>query len=101
MNIPNLPVDKLIDDETKDLHENWRKFFDQLVNQLQVHASNEGIVHPTQSSANILKIQGNQLQNLSYTAQYGTGLYNSSDNTMMFAVNNGSGAPIFKTATLT
>jgi len=96
-----LPVEGLIDKSTGDIDDNWRQFFDQLINTLQKFAGEEGIVLPPQAASNITIIQNNQLQNLSYTCNFGTGLYNSTANSIMFAINNGSGAPIFKTATLT
>lgn len=101
MNIPSLPVDALINLKTGDMSDSWRNFFDILLNELQTNASNEGLVSPTQNSTNIGIIESNTLQNGSYTLQYGTCLYNSSANTMMFAINNGSGVPVFKTVTLT
>lgn len=101
MNIPSLPVSGFFNDDKTDLSPAWRQFFDLLINALNTNASNEGLVLPTQNSTNIAVIQGNQLQNLAYTLQYGTGLYNSTANSIMFAVNNGTGAPIFKTVTLT
>lgn len=100
MKIPNLPIDKLIDSTTNDISSSWRQFFDFLIKQLQSNASNEGVVSPSQSASDILKIQNNQLQNLSYTCQYGTSIYNSTANSIMFAINNGANVPLFKTVTL-
>ena len=95
MNIPSLPVDRIIDEKSLDLTDSWRQFFDLLVNQLQTNASNEGIVIPTQSETNVLVIQNNQLQNLSYTTQLGTLVYNSDFNQLMVALLE-AGKPVFE-----
>lgn len=107
MNIPNLPVDNIgtyTDDKGKtypiELSESWTNFLNQLIKELQTNTSNEGLVAPTQSAANITTIQGNQLSNGQYTCQYGTIVYNSTAKSMMMAVDNGAGVPIFKTVTL-
>ncbi len=63
MNIPSIPVEKLLNDELHDIDPAWRQFFDQLVNALQVNAGLEGLVAPSQTDNNVLVIQNNQLQN--------------------------------------
>lgn len=75
MNIPSIPVEKLLNDELHDIDPAWRQFFDQLINALQVNAGLEGLVAPSQSASNTTIIQANQNQNGSYSCQGGTILY--------------------------
>jgi hypothetical protein len=65
---------------------------------------------PTQTAADILAIQnhvnlipdGNSGTNFQvYTCAFGTMIYDSTNNSIRIAVNNGADAPIFKTVTLT
>lgn len=102
MNIPNLPMGPITNSDGS-LTDNYRIFFDSLIKELQTNASNEGLVAPTQNASNITLIQNNQLPapNSSYTCQFGTSIYNSTANSIMFAVDDGAGAPLFKTVTLT
>lgn len=73
-----------------------------LTDSLQNYVGNQGLVAPTQSSANIASIAANTNPSSgAYTCQYGTIIYNSTNNTVQIAINNGSGAPVFKTVTLT
>ncbi len=101
MNIPQVPLDDLIDKSTNDIASSWRNFFNQLVSELQTYVSNEGFVNPTQSASDISIIEGNQLADGSYTCGFGRCLYNSTANTIQFSIDDGSGAPEFKTVTLT
>lgn len=103
--IPNLPMGQITDDKgfATETEQTWRQT---LISSLQNNFGSEGCVVPTQSAANILMIQNNNYLNDAtgqtvYTCQYGTMLYNSTANSIMIAVNNGSGQPVFKTVTLT
>ena len=100
MNIPNY-IDTKIISAGGMWSDEWKFIMQQLIQQLQLNASNEGLVAPTQNATNMTTIQNHQNPNGDYTTQYGTILYNSTDNTIRIAVNNGSGAPIFKKVTLT
>jgi hypothetical protein len=98
--IPNLPIGKMVDDEgnptTGEL-----TFRNALVSSLQNYVGNEGLVAPTQLASDITVIQNNQLSNNEYTCAFGTIIYDSTNNSIRIAVNNGSGAPVFLTVTLT
>ncbi len=103
--IPNLPTGAIVDKEgiATDGEATFRRI---LITSLQNNFGNEGVVVPTQSAADILKIQNNTIYNPAtgmneFSCQYGTILYNSTANSIMIAINNGADAPIFKTVTLT
>ena len=102
--VPNLPVGKVVDEEGSATQEELT-FRHALITGLQTYFGNEGLVAPTQANTTapadyITQIQNNKLPNGQYTCQYGTILYNSTANSVMIAVNNGSGQPVFKTVTL-
>jgi len=83
-----------------------KTFRQALLTSLQKNFGDEGCVFPTQSSDNITLIQNNNYIDQAtglpvYTCQFGTGLYNSTANSMMFAIDDGTGKPVFKTVTLT
>lgn len=59
------------------------------------------MVAPTYTSTQITALQNATDLLGNYTCQYGTTVYNSTANSMMMAINNGSNAPVFKTVTLT
>jgi hypothetical protein len=102
MNIPNLPAYSPIVDEQRNRTPVEQVFMQQLITELQQNAGPEGLVVPTLSADQIFMIQNNvNPQNGQYTTAYGTIVYNSTANSIMIAINNGSGAPIFKTVTLT
>lgn len=100
LRVPNLPLGPIVG-ENGNASETELTFRQTLITSLQQYFGNEGVVVPTQTAANITLIQNNQLANGDYTCQYGTILYNSTANSIMISVDNGSGAPIFKTVTLT
>jgi hypothetical protein len=100
MMVPNLPTSPITNQDGT-LSDVGKDFFNALISGLQANFSNEGLVAPPQNASNITTIQNNQLENSQYTCQYGTILYDSTNNSGRFAINNGSGAPIFKTITLT
>ncbi|MHB9161403.1 MAG: hypothetical protein ACYC6W_11060 [Nitrosotalea sp.] len=70
----------------------------QLLDTLNSNIGTEGLVSPSQSSANITTIQNNQNQKGQYTCAFGTLLYDSDNNLLKVALSN-SGAPLFKTIT--
>ncbi len=94
MNVPNLPTDPIVDNKGI-LTTIGKNFFEQLIKELFINFSNEGLVSPTQSDSNVTTIQNNQNSKSQYTTPYGTLLYNSTNNSLMVALNNGSNAPIF------
>lgn len=105
--IPNLPTAKIVDENGFPTDDELT-FRQALITLLQKNFGEEGLVAPTQSNAlmpvgvdYINQIQNNQLPDGQYTCQYGTILYNSTANSMMMAIDDGAGAPIFKTVTLT
>ena len=103
--VPNLPLGAMVNEQglpTIDM----LTFLQTLVTNLQRYLGNEGLVAPTQTATNITTIQNNTVPNPSggspvYTCQYGTIIYDSTNNLMKMVIDNGSGAPIFKTVTLT
>jgi hypothetical protein len=101
MNIPDLPIDAIIDPDTGRFSDVGKTFFQQLLTQMQNALSNEGFANPNQTATNITTIQNNQNGKGQYTCAFGTCLYNSTANSIQFAIDDGTGAPIFKTATLT
>lgn len=52
MNIPNLPLDAIVDQSGK-LTDPWKVFFEQLISELQKNVSNEGYILPEQPTSNI------------------------------------------------
>lgn len=103
MNIPNFEDIPFIIKQGDQFHlsNEWRNILQQLFQELQKNASNEGLVAPTQDQTNLIKIQNNLNQNGTNSCQFGTILYDSTNNSIRIAIDNGSGAPIFKTVTLT
>lgn len=103
--IPNLPVGQIVDKNGNPTDDELT-FRQALITSLQRNFGNEGIVAPTQDATNITAIQNNQLPDPvtgipnQYSCAYGTFLYDSSTNTMRVAIDNGAGAPIFKTLVL-
>jgi hypothetical protein len=106
MNIPTFDFrgNKFVNEDGK-LSDVAQAFMDELINALIAGAGQEGLVSPTQNAANIVTIQNNQTTGptgiISPTCDFGTSLYNSDANSIMFTINDGSGNPIFKTVTLT
>lgn len=88
----------------------WRDIMQSLIQTLQENASEEGLVAPTQSSeviapaisSDITIIQDAKTSTapLVYKTAYGTMLYDSFTNNVLMAINNGAGAPLFKTVQL-
>lgn len=98
--VPNLPMGKMVDENGMPT-DNELAFRQQLITTLNQLFGNEGCVVPTQTAANITVIQNNVNPQGQYTCAFGTILYNSDANSIMIAVDNGAGAPLFKTVTLT
>lgn len=78
-----------------------QSFFDLLTTILIKSIGQEGIVSPTQDSASIALIQDNQVSNVltgnsSYTCQFGTLIYDSTNNKLIVALDDGFGIPVFK-----
>jgi hypothetical protein len=89
----------LINDELKDMDPAWRLYFDQLTNALQINAGLEGLVAPSQPTANIAVIAANQLQNGSFSTAGGTLIYDSTTNQLKVAILSG-GIPTFHVITV-
>lgn len=101
MNIPNYLEIKVIDEKGY-FTPQWKIVMQQLLTELQNNASNEGLVAPSQDASNITTIQNNQVNNPApppstlYTCQFGTLLYDSTNNLLKVALSN-AGVPDFKT----
>lgn len=110
MNIPDLPVSQMTKEDGYPTPEETQ-FRQNLIQALQLGASEEGLVAPTQSQANMLVIQNNQNAQGQFTCALGTILYVIPDpndytqDKVMIAVRNDNTypntAPLFKTVTLT
>lgn len=103
--VPNLPTGQITDNNGNPTDDELT-FRHTLITNLQKLMGNEGLVAPTQTAANITLIQNNTYPNPATgapvkTCQFGTILYNSTDNSIMISIDDGSGNPIFKTVTLT
>lgn len=103
--VPNLPVGKMVGEDGNPTPEELT-FRQRLVSSLQDNFGPEGLVAPTQDATNIAIIQNHTIPNPSGgapipTCQFGTILYNVTANSIMIAVDDGAGNPIFKTVTLT
>jgi hypothetical protein len=106
MNIPTFDFrgNKFVNEDGK-LTDVAQGFMDELINALIAAIGQEGSQVAQQSADNITTIQNNQIISatgiITNTAQYGTIMYDSTNNTGRFSINNGSNLPIFKTITLT
>ncbi len=96
--IPNLPLGPIVDKNGNPTAEELT-FREALLGLLQTNFGPEGCVVPTQTAANITTIQNNTNSQGAYTCQFGTFLYDSTNNVVKFTINDGSGAPVFKTVT--
>lgn len=105
MNIPNIPPFSAVVDERGFRTSVEQVFMDQLLKELTMNAGPEGLVAPTLSEGppvnQILTVQNNTNLEGEFTCQYGTIIYNSTANSMMMAVNDGTNKPLFKTVSLT
>jgi len=101
--IPNLPLGPMTDSNGNPTDDELT-YRQSLNTNLQTLFGKEGVVVPTLTATQITTIEGNSIgtgANLLYTTQYGTIVYNSTANSIMIAVDDGAGAPLFKTVTLT
>lgn len=103
--IPNIPSGKVVDENgfPSDDEQTFRQI---LISSLQNNFGAEGCVIPSLSATDIVKIQNNNFidqatGNTIYSCQYGTLVYNITANSIMAAIDNGTGQPVFKTVTLT
>lgn len=81
MNVPNFIHDKFVD-ENGYLTDGWRLFFNQLINEMNENLSQEGIVMPSQTTANADIIKTDALN--------GTILYDSTTNELKVRLNDGN-----------
>lgn len=112
--IPNLPTGRIVDENgnTSDEEQTFRQT---LITSLQDNFGNEGCVVPSQTSANITKIQDHTIIDQAtgltvYTCQFGTLIFNNEPydaitnpqgNSLLVAVDDGTGKPIFKIVNVT
>lgn len=103
--LPALPLGRIVDENgvATPTELNFRQA---LLTNLQNNLGPEGLVAPTQSASNITTIQNSQSPDQItgipvYSCGYGRILYNSTNNSIMISIDNGSGVPVFKTVTLT
>jgi hypothetical protein len=66
-----------------------------LISSLQTNFGNEGVAISQQTDESIAIIQANQKENGQYTLAYGTFIYDSTNNRLLFSINNGSNVPVF------
>lgn len=108
--IPNLPVGRIVDNDGTPTDEELI-FRQQLIESLQRIVGPEGLVSPSQTSADITIIATHQVpdpsnpSNSVYTVDFGTILYETDASTpetsMKVIVDDGTGVPVIKTFTLT
>jgi hypothetical protein len=101
MNIPNIPPYSPVVDEKGFRTSVEQVFMDQLLKELTMNAGPEGLVAPTLDASQIIQVQNNTNIDGEFTCQYGTIIYNSTANSMMMAINDGTNKPVFLTVTLT
>lgn len=94
MNIPNFDNIQFVD-KNGFLTDQWKQILTQLFTSLQQNAGNEGLVMPSQTASNIALIQNNLVNGLP-TCQFGTMIYDTTNNQPKIAVSN-AGLPLFKT----
>ena len=107
--IPNLPMGRIVDANGQPTDEE-QTFRQALLTLLQSLFGTEGVVMPSQTATNITSIQNNtdttpgtSPATTVYTCQFGTMIYDSTDNSIRIAIDSGgpTHAPVFKTVTLT
>ena len=109
--IPILPIGKIVDENGMATAEELT-FRQALLSLLQTLMGEQGLVMPSQTTADILAIQnfkqpaqGAKPDAFTYPCQFGTLIYNSDivDQTksIQVSIDDGTGKPIFKTITLT
>lgn len=107
MIIPQLPVSKIVEEDGYPTSEELL-YRQNLQQALQLGASEEGLVAPTQLYAQMLIIQNALNTQGIHTCQFGTCLYvpdfpvsSVATPSIVFCVPDGSGNPLFKRVTLT
>ncbi len=107
--IPNLPMGAIVDKDGNPTDDELT-FRQALLSLLQKIAGGEGLVMPAQDEDNIDVIQDNRVPNpvtgsttvdFSYSCEFGTLIYDTTNNSIRVAVDDGAGAPLFKTVTIT
>ena len=99
MIIPQLPVSKIVRSDGYPTSEEliYRQNLQQA---LQLGASEEGLVAPTQSAANITEIQNNLNTRGQFSCAGGTLIYNADTNQLQVCILV-DGVPTFRTVTVT
>lgn len=106
--VPNLPTGEIVK-EDRTATDDELTFRQGLITSLQQNFGSEGVVVPTQSYADMLIIQNNQLPNGQYTCAFGTCLYVPdfpvggppvATPSIVFSVDSGGGVPLFRRVTL-
>jgi|SRR6185503_3760838 hypothetical protein len=93
-NIPDLPVSPLVEQDGFATAPEYQ-FRQNLIQALQSVTSNEGLVPPTQTTANIAKIAAGRDTEGNFSCQRGTLIYNSDTDELM-ACYYVAGVPTFK-----
>lgn len=78
MKIPTMPVSEKIVNKDGTIATEWKNFFDELLTAMQQNLSNEGLVAPSQSAANVAKLT---------QSSNGTLLYDQTNNEEMVRIN--------------
>jgi len=99
MNIPDLPVSPLVESDGYPSAPEYQ-FRQNLIQALQSVTSDEGLVPPSQDSANITIIQDGTNTQGEFTCAPGTIIYNSDTNQLLTCILVG-GVPTFKVITVT
>lgn len=98
MNIPELPVSTMVEKDGNPTPTEYQ-FRQNLVQALQSVTSDEGLVPPSQNTANITKIQNEKNPQGQYTCAGGTLIYNTDTNALQVCIIV-AGVPTFKTITV-
>lgn len=107
MNIPNFQDIPVVVKRGDQFYwsDEWRSIIQELLQTLQLNAGPEGLVAPTQPApdkpSNAIALIQNNESNGVKTCQFGTILYDKTNNSGRFCIADGSGNPLFKTITLT
>lgn len=102
MKIPNMDFrGQKVVNENGTFTDSVQNFFDLLHTILVNNLGDEGVVIPSQSASNIITIQDGTNKSstgiVTHTCEFGTMIYDSTNNEPKIALNNGSGNPLFKT----
>lgn len=94
MNIPELPVSPLVESDGNPTAQEYQ-FRQNLIQSLQSVTSDEGLVPPSQNTANITIIQNGTDTEGNFTCQRGTLIYNTDTNELQVCIYV-AGVPTFK-----